>query len=180
MIQNYQKKNITVHSLIITLGTVLVTLDISAAFDCIRHDILLRRLEFTFGVTSRVLTWFQSWPFTVREDSGCGLRHTWIGNWCAPGFMFRALPLLCVHVDSGKCHPRRRLFPSICGRCSTVLRYQGISVSGWCTNSWTMHNSDWKMVSFQRNAFERRQVRFCCPVHGLPSDLVVKVAGCSI
>ena len=68
-----------------------------------------------------------------------------------------------------------------------ILRYQSISVSGWCTNSWTMDNSDWKMVSLQRNHFERWEVGFLfsCPqpcrhTDYVPSDLVVKVGGCSI
>jgi len=37
--------------------TLLVLLDLSAAFDCVGHDILLSRLECTFGLSGLVLGW---------------------------------------------------------------------------------------------------------------------------
>ena len=40
--------------------TLLVTLDLSAAFDPIDHVILLKRLH-SFGISGRVLSWFQSY-----------------------------------------------------------------------------------------------------------------------
>ena len=40
--------------------TLLVTLDLSAAFDSIDHVILLKRLH-SFGISGRVLSWFQSY-----------------------------------------------------------------------------------------------------------------------
>jgi hypothetical protein len=43
------------------LGTVLVTLDISAAFDCVVHDILLRRLQKCYGISGIVLLWIKSY-----------------------------------------------------------------------------------------------------------------------
>ena len=42
-------------------GAVLITLDISAAFDTISHVILLERLESCFGITGSVLNWIQSY-----------------------------------------------------------------------------------------------------------------------
>ena len=42
-------------------GTVLITLDISAAFDTISHTILLDRLETCFGLSGFVLKWVESY-----------------------------------------------------------------------------------------------------------------------
>jgi hypothetical protein len=42
-------------------STILVALDQSAAFDCIDHDTLIRRLQHTFGVTGKVLEWLRSY-----------------------------------------------------------------------------------------------------------------------
>lgn len=40
---------------------ILVMLDLSAAFDVIDHQILFRRLEFSYGITSSALSWIQSY-----------------------------------------------------------------------------------------------------------------------
>ena len=40
--------------------TVLLALDISAAFDSINHDVLIDRLKSTFGLSGEVLGWFRS------------------------------------------------------------------------------------------------------------------------
>jgi len=37
--------------------TVLIMLDLSAAFDVIDHSILLKRLEFSFGIKEKALSW---------------------------------------------------------------------------------------------------------------------------
>ena len=42
-------------------GALLVLLDLSAAFDTIDHDILLRRLEERFSITGGVLAWLSSY-----------------------------------------------------------------------------------------------------------------------
>ena len=46
----------------------LVLLDLSAAFDTVTHDTLLKRLKHRFGVTGIVLDWIRSY-LTQREQS---------------------------------------------------------------------------------------------------------------
>ena len=41
--------------------TLLVALDISAAFDALEHSILIRRLEHTFGISGLALRWIESY-----------------------------------------------------------------------------------------------------------------------
>ena len=41
--------------------SILVLLDLSAAFDTVGHAILLRRLETSFGITDAALAWFSSY-----------------------------------------------------------------------------------------------------------------------
>jgi len=63
--------------------TALIMLDLSAAFDVIDHPILLKRLEFSFGIKEKALTWVQSY-FADRTRSGS------VANKTSPdvGFLF--------------------------------------------------------------------------------------------
>ena len=41
--------------------TILVTLDLSCAFDTVEHELLMTRFEHSFGITDRALVWLQSY-----------------------------------------------------------------------------------------------------------------------
>jgi len=50
-----------------------VTLDLSAAFDCVDHELLLQRLQLSFGVTGVVLKWIQSFlADRTQQIAYCG------------------------------------------------------------------------------------------------------------
>ena len=61
--------------------TLLGLLDLSAAFDCIDHDILIHRLQRSFRFGGTVIAWIQSFLCSRSED-----------NFCLHG------PILCCHT----------------------------------------------------------------------------------
>ena len=63
----------------------LCLLDLTAAFDTVDHELLLARLERTFGMRGRVLAWFKSYitgptycVIYAGASSSIMLRFTWI------------------------------------------------------------------------------------------------------
>ena len=57
----------TYHAIDAGSSTVLVSLDLSAAFDTIEHSVLLNRLQNSFGFTGLALAWFQSYLSDRRQ-----------------------------------------------------------------------------------------------------------------
>jgi len=54
--------------------TLLGLLDMSAAFDCVDHDLLLQRLQLGFGLIGVVLEWIRSFPRSRTQQvlhNGC-------------------------------------------------------------------------------------------------------------
>ena len=56
--------------------TVLIGLDLSAAFDTVDHRLLLDRLRLEFGVTEIPLRWLQSYLEGRSQFLSLGLRHS--------------------------------------------------------------------------------------------------------
>ena len=50
--------------------TILISLDLSAAFDTINHNVLLNRLQYMYGITGTAFKWFQSY-IEQRNNQVC-------------------------------------------------------------------------------------------------------------
>ena len=60
--------------------SVLVLLDLSAAFDTIDHEILLHRLHNVFGFEDTVLSWFQSYLENRTQTVGVHRKHSTLAS----------------------------------------------------------------------------------------------------
>ncbi len=60
--------------------SILVLLDLSAAFDTVDHAVLLTRLETVFGVTDTVLNWFKSYLSDRRQFVSLGGCRSKVGS----------------------------------------------------------------------------------------------------
>ena len=65
-------------------STIVISLDLSAAFDTIDHKILLSRLNTSFGISDTTLSWFQSY-LTNRTSSVRIGRHCSSSVTCITG-----------------------------------------------------------------------------------------------
>jgi len=76
-------------------ATVLVGLDLSAAFDTINHDVLISRLESQFGVDGGASSWLRSYLTDRQQFVKLG-DHSYMTKQCASGVPQRSVlgPLL--------------------------------------------------------------------------------------
>ena len=92
--------------------TLLVLLDLSAAFDTVRHDILLDRLRPRLGVTNQALNWFTSYlsDRTQRFVVNGGLSDTFsLAQGVPQGSCLGPLLFTVSH----QCKPEGRHLPSV-------------------------------------------------------------------
>lgn len=64
-------------------ATALVLLDLSAAFDTIDHDILLSRLNFSYGLNGSALSWFKAY---LKERHQCVVIRENVSDECSLSF----------------------------------------------------------------------------------------------
>ena len=101
--------------------TLLGLLDLSAAFDCVDHDILLHGLEVAFGLTNTALEWIRSFlTDRTQQVSYCGRLSRTV--WRAPRVGARSTAVHALHRRAGtdrhtprptSTHVRRQL-PGVC------------------------------------------------------------------
>jgi len=91
----------------------LVMLDLSAAFDTIDHDILIKRFEHSYGITSKALSWMKSY-LTDRSQCVC------------VGESFSKYVKLCYGVPQGSVlGPRMYCLYSV--PVGNIIRQHGLS-----------------------------------------------------
>jgi len=100
-----------------TVLTLLISLDLSPAFDTIDHSVLLKRLSCSFGVAGNVLSWIQSYLSGRTQSVTCGAyrfslvfsqptfgrRSPRLGPWTATflhNYTLHLFPPLLIHTKS--------------------------------------------------------------------------------
>ena len=101
-------------------NTGLVLLDLSAAFDMVDHDILIRRLQTSYGLSGSVLLWVRSylvpWYQSVRTGSTLS-SPTLIVCGVPQGSVLGPILFFVVHRRPNSVNPGSRSSPtSICRR----------------------------------------------------------------
>ncbi len=83
--------------------SILILLDLSAAFDTVNHIRLLNRLENVFGVSETVLTWFRSY-LTDRQQfvymNGSRSEKGPCPHGCSSRFDSRPLTFYHLHIST--------------------------------------------------------------------------------
>ena len=96
--------------------SILSLLDLSAAFDTIDHDILIKRLHTTFRCSGTVMDWF-TYYLSFHSVCFCWSRINSIcfEMCCATGFLSGTSLIYFVHTVSWHCHLSiRPLIPHFC------------------------------------------------------------------
>ncbi len=94
-------------------SSLLILLDLSAAFDTVNHQILPSTL-LRKGISGTALQWFESYlSDTSFKLSWRGIQVATYSYWGASGFSFWTTSLLCLHGITRFCHSETWLFISL-------------------------------------------------------------------
>ena len=105
-------------------ATLLVSLDLSAAFDSIHHNILINCLSSSFGPTGLALDWISSYLCNRRQSVKIGDAWSppvWHNIWCAPGVCPWPNPFCSLHLTYlSYCKRSQRPAATVCWRHSAL------------------------------------------------------------
>jgi len=86
---------------VLTHVVLLALLDLSAAFDCVDHDVLLRRLHVRFGMCGTARDWIASFlsgrSVTAGTVQGTSIGRVAAAVWHSPGVSSRSHLVHAVH-----------------------------------------------------------------------------------